>query len=108
MLLQDRDKDLISSEDMARIEENSAVLIGKPILRGTRISVTQVLQTLAGDGSTDGTLKTLKRIDPEIVMQDILAAIRFAAVVCDRQLPETFGRRTAESGKERGMIVPVE
>lgn len=108
MLLQDRDKDLISSEDMARIEENSDVLIGKPILRGTRISVTQVLQTLAGDGSIDSTLKTLKRIDPEIVMQDVLAAIRFAAVVCDRQLPETFGWRTAESGKERGKIVPVE
>ncbi len=108
MLFQDRDKDLIDSEDMARIEENPAVLIGKPVLRGTRISVSQVLQTLASEGSADATLNVLNSIDPDIAMHDVLAAIRFAAVVCDRQLPETFGWRTASNGKDRGKVVPVE
>ena len=62
---------MVGAEDIAHIEENSAVLIGKPVLRGTRISVSQVLQTLASEGSAGATLNVLNSIDPEIAMPDV-------------------------------------
>ncbi|MDP3989048.1 MAG: DUF433 domain-containing protein [bacterium] len=57
-----------------RIEINPTLLSGKPVVRGTRIPVSLVLNLL-GNGYT-----TQRIVDayPELVFEDIVAALRFA------------------------------
>ncbi len=58
-----------------RIETNPATLGGKPVIRGTRISVELVLRKLA-DGATEAEL-----LDgyPRLTREDIRAALAYAA-----------------------------
>ncbi len=58
-----------------RIEVNPKVMMGKPVIRGTRISVELVLRKL-GEGATNQEL-----LDgyPRLTPDDIQAAIRYAA-----------------------------
>ena len=98
MIIDARDEDILKKDDLQRIEENPAILIGKPILRGTRISVTQVLLNMAVTGSIAVTTHSLQDIVPSLTEEDILAALRFAAVVCDRQLLDKPGRRAEDLG----------
>ena len=68
-----------------RIEINSEVLAGKPIIRGTRISVELVLKLLA-QGETMAEI-----IDgyPHLTREDILAAIAYAHdAVSDEEILE--------------------
>ena len=58
-----------------RIELNSAVLGGKPVVRGTRIPVEDILRTLA-DGATEADLLDAY---PRLTRDDIQAALRYAA-----------------------------
>ena len=70
---QDCGQDLTMSTD--RIETNPATLGGKPVIRGTRISVELVLRKLA-DGATEAEL-----LDgyPRLTREDIRAALAYAA-----------------------------
>lgn len=65
-----------SSEDplMGRIIVDPAVLQGKPILRGLRISVEQVLGWLAAGSTTDEILTEF----PELEREDIQACLEYA------------------------------
>ena len=58
-----------------RIEVNSAILAGKPVIRGTRIPVELILRKLA-EGVSEVDL-----IDayPRLTREDIHAALRYAA-----------------------------
>ncbi len=91
MKIHERDRDILQPQDLQRIEENPRILVGKPVLRGTRISVSQVLLNMAVTGSVVDTVKNLQEIVPSLTRDDIKAALRFAAVVCDRRLLEEPG-----------------
>lgn len=65
-----------------RIEINPAKLNGKPVIRGTRISVEQVLALMA---SGVGILEILADF-PQLQEEDIRAAVQYAAnIVHDSQ-----------------------
>lgn len=60
-----------------RIETDSRVMLGKPVIRGTRIPVELILRKL-GEGATEADL-----LDgyPALAPEDIHAAMRYAADV---------------------------
>jgi uncharacterized protein (DUF433 family) len=58
-----------------RIEINPHVMLGKPVVRGTRITVELILRRLA-EGSTHN---DLLEAYPHLGEQDIYAAIAYAA-----------------------------
>jgi len=59
---------------VARIVLNPSVLTGKPVIRGTRISVDLVLELLASGWQEE----TILQEYPGLVHEDILACIRYA------------------------------
>jgi uncharacterized protein (DUF433 family) len=60
-----------------RIEVNPRVMVGKPVIRGTRIPVELILRRLGEGESIDEFLEGY----PHLVREDILAAISYAADV---------------------------
>ena len=58
-----------------RIDVNPKIMMGKPVIRGTRIPVELLLRKL-GDGATE---KDLLDAYPRLTREDIHAAIRYAA-----------------------------
>ena len=60
-----------------RIEVNPKVMLGKPVIRGTRITVELLLRKL-GEGATD---EQLLDAYPRLSREDIRAAISYAAEV---------------------------
>lgn len=57
------------------IEVNHAILMGKPVIKGTRISVEQVLEKLSA-GETENDIMVAH---PHITQENIKAALAFAA-----------------------------
>lgn len=53
------------------------VLVGKPVIRGTRISVELIIDLLASGWSTDEILRNY----PRLTQEDILACLRYAGLV---------------------------
>ena len=70
-----RGKLLLTAMIHDRIEINPAVMFGKPVIRGTRITVEQILRKLAAG------CRPLEIIaeHPRLVEEDVYAAARFAA-----------------------------
>jgi uncharacterized protein (DUF433 family) len=60
---------------LERISVDSAVRFGKPCVRGTRISVGDVLGYLAGGASEDQLLREF----PQLTRDDIRACLAYAA-----------------------------
>jgi uncharacterized protein (DUF433 family) len=58
-----------------RIESNPNVMFGKPVIKGTRITVEQILRKLGG-GMTP---QDILRDHPRLTLDDIRAAEAFAA-----------------------------
>jgi uncharacterized protein (DUF433 family) len=58
-----------------RIEINPKVMFGKPVIKGTRITVEQVLRKLAGGMTVDDILAD----HPHLLPDDVYAAVTFAA-----------------------------
>jgi uncharacterized protein (DUF433 family) len=58
-----------------RIEINPKVMLGKPVIRGTRVTVELILRKL-GEGATH---KDLLEAYPHLADEDIQAAITYAA-----------------------------
>jgi uncharacterized protein (DUF433 family) len=58
-----------------RIEINPKVMMGKPVIRGTRITVELILRKIS-EGATE---KELVEAYPRLTREDIKAAIRYAA-----------------------------
>jgi uncharacterized protein (DUF433 family) len=62
-----------------RIEVNPAICSGKPVIRGTRIMVRNILGMVAGGYTVDKIVATY----PELSREDIIAAVEYAAKVVD-------------------------
>lgn len=60
-----------------RITADPNVLVGKPTIRGLRISVAQVLNALANGVTVEGLLQDYPELEPE----DIQACIAYAAAL---------------------------
>ena len=60
-----------------RIEIDPKVMLGKPVVRGTRIPVELLLRKLAEGATEDALLEAY----PRLTREDIHAAIRYAADV---------------------------
>ena len=58
-----------------RIVRDPTIMVGKPTIRGTRISVEAVLNGLAAGASADEVLADY----PLISREDVLACVRYAA-----------------------------
>ena len=58
-----------------RIVADPEILAGKPIIRGTRISVELILDRLA----TGWTMESLVEAHPHLTVEDVRAALAFAA-----------------------------
>ena len=58
-----------------RIAINPKIMFGKPAIKGTRITVEQILRKLAGGMS----IKEIMADHPHLVPDDIYAAVAFAA-----------------------------
>lgn len=59
----------------SRIERNPAIMFGKPVIKGTRITVELILRKLAAGQSFD----TIMTAHPHLTIDDIYAAAEFAA-----------------------------
>ncbi|MCK9496058.1 MAG: DUF433 domain-containing protein [Dehalococcoidia bacterium] len=57
-----------------RIELNPEILVGKPVIKGTRISVELVVGLLADGWSEDDVLRNY----PHVTREDILACLDYA------------------------------
>lgn len=58
-----------------RIAQNPEVMFGKPVIKGTRVTVEQILRELGGGMSSE----EIVRNHPNVTHEDILAAEAFAA-----------------------------
>lgn len=74
-----------------RIEIDPKVMLGKPVIRGTRIPVELLLRKLA-EGATE---EDLLEAYPRLTREDIQAAIRYAADVLAHE--ETIVPTSTES-----------
>jgi uncharacterized protein (DUF433 family) len=61
--------------DHPRISQDPNVMVGKPVIRGTRITVEIILRKLGAGWSVEEVLEAY----PHITREDILAAQAFAA-----------------------------
>lgn len=59
----------------ARIETNPAVMLGKPVIRGTRVTVELLLRKLSEGASEEELLDAY----PRLTREDLRAAMGFAA-----------------------------
>ncbi|MCO5240912.1 MAG: DUF433 domain-containing protein [Chitinophagaceae bacterium] len=59
----------------SHIEINPRVMMGKPVIKGTRITVELILESLAAGESADDLLLSY----PRLTKEDISAALAFAA-----------------------------
>ena len=66
---------------MDRIEVNPAICNGKPVVRGTRIMVRNILGMLAGGYTVDQMLVAY----PDLTRDDVNAALEYAAKVVDEE-----------------------
>lgn len=73
-----------------RIEVNTEVLVGKPIIKGTRISVELILDRVA-DGWT---MEDVLAAYPTIKRDDVLAALSFASELFKEETFVAVGKIT--------------
>jgi uncharacterized protein (DUF433 family) len=66
---------------MDRIEVNAEICSGKPVVRGTRIMVRNILGMVAGGYTVDRILASY----PELTREDVTAVLEYAAQVVDEE-----------------------
>jgi uncharacterized protein (DUF433 family) len=76
-----------------RIEMNPKVMMGKPVIRGTRVTVELILRKLS-EGAREADLLAAY---PKLTREDIQAAIRYAAdtVAHEETIPLSTAKRSA-------------
>lgn len=84
----------------ARIIRNPKILVGKPVIAGTRISVSLILNLIAHGKTIEGIIDDY----PDLTAEDIKAAIRYAEKKMDTVSQvdvaiahEIFNRRRSKS-----------
>ena len=78
-----------------RIEIDPDVMLGKPVIRGTRIPVELILRKLS-DGASDADLLDAY---PRLTREDIQAAMRYAADVLAHEEVVFIDKGTGRSSK---------
>lgn len=71
---------MFKGEKMNRIITNPKILGGKPVIKGTRISVSLILDLLASGMSTEEIIKEYPHLKPA----DIQAATKYAAALIEK------------------------
>jgi uncharacterized protein (DUF433 family) len=66
---------------LARITIDPQIMVGKPIVRGLRITVEQILESLAGGISIEEPLEDY----PELQREDLQAALLYASEVIAKE-----------------------
>jgi len=66
---------------LERITVNPDLLVGKPVIRGLRISVDQIIKALAGGLTTEEILEDY----PELEADDIKAALLYASKIIESE-----------------------
>jgi len=66
---------------MDRIEVNPGICSGKPVIRGTRVLVRNILGMIAGGYTVDRVLESY----PDLTREDVNAALEYAAQVVDEE-----------------------
>ncbi|MBI5526362.1 MAG: DUF433 domain-containing protein [Deltaproteobacteria bacterium] len=79
---------------MQRVEMNPKVMMGKPVIKGTRIPVELVLRKL-GEGATE---EDLLDAFPRLTRQDIHAAMTYAADSLGHE--ETIAAKTGRRSRK--------
>lgn len=64
-------------DPLDRVVRNPGIMVGKPVLRGTRITVELILEKLAADVPIEEILKDY----PQLARADVLAAVAYARSV---------------------------
>jgi uncharacterized protein (DUF433 family) len=64
-----------------RVEMNPEIMLGKPVIRGTRVTVELIVRKVA-EGATEAALLDAY---PRLTREDIRAALRFAADLLARE-----------------------
>jgi len=77
----------MGSELLKRITINVEVMVGKPTIRGMRITVEQILNSLAANIS----FKDLMEDYPELELEDIKAALLYAAKLVEEEKVYNIG-----------------
>ncbi|MFN0016324.1 MAG: DUF433 domain-containing protein [Saprospiraceae bacterium] len=67
------------------METNPKIMVGKPVIRGTRITVEQILEDLA----TGDTIEDLLAAYPRLKKEHILAALEYAAQIMKKRVDRT-------------------
>ena len=73
-----------------RIEINPKIMLGKPVIRGTRITVELILRKL-GEGATE---QDLMQAYPHLTTFDVHAAVNYAADTLAHEETVLLGTRT--------------
>ena len=76
---------------MTEIESNPRVMMGKPVIAGTRITVENILERI-GAGET---VETLVAEHPRLTREAVLAAIRFGAQALRADVVYPFAEQAA-------------
>lgn len=69
------DEDVIDDDDLQRITSDPKVMLGKPVIKGTRLTVENILNLLASGVTPDEIVAEFDGLSE----QDIRACLRFAA-----------------------------
>lgn len=86
-----------------RIEINPEIMLGKPVIRGTRITVELLLRKLS-DGATEA---SLIEAYPHLTHEDIMAAIAYAADTVAQETPRP-ANVTADRGRRAMRLLAHE
>ncbi|MCU0725332.1 MAG: DUF433 domain-containing protein [Planctomycetes bacterium] len=74
-----------------RIESNPSVMMGKPVVSGTRITVELILEKLGAGESIEQLLEE----HPRLTREGILAAIRFGALAIRADVTYPIGEQVS-------------
>lgn len=66
---------MAADELLKRVEVNPKVMVGKPVIRGTRIPVELILDMLAEDVPMEDILEAY----PDLTREDVRAAVAYAS-----------------------------
>ena len=81
--------DIAAMSTSNRIEINPEIMLGKPVIRGTRITVELLLRSLS-EGATEA---DLLESYPHLTHEDIQAAIAYAADAVGREKQSPLNNR---------------
>lgn len=72
-------------ELLGRVEINPSVMLGKPVIRGTRLTVEAILEKLAAGRTAEEVIEDY----PFLAREDVLAALAYArnAIGTDELIP---------------------